>query len=565
MISKYQQAANTRKRGLVGSITDRLVAGQGIGGAIGSGISETFKSKATGIKEKFDPLNIAKMLTGNLGMALLGKITGRKSEDMEYFLNKGRKKGESYRQVSAPDSKVGKVDTAFYTTIREGQRGSLQKGDNVATVAARLVNLLKSFYEKETLQRELLHNFDEERQFEDQIRHDNLIKEIKGVKEKKLTKEEIEKLKSQQKGKAEDTKEMEFPQKPKVEAPTDAVGMVSKPAAKTEVGVAKTKEVAAPVKPVPTVTPAPSPAPTAKVETPVITPKVGATAPVTAIKTPTPTITPTTGVSTATKAAVGVAGTVAAVGTALADVGITNEFTKKAIMGNISKESEFKTVGENLNYTTIKRVREVFPSVTSSMSDEEIKPYLGNPEKFSELVYGYQTDKGKNLGNKEPGDAWKFRGRGLIQLTGRDNYERIGKALNVDLVKNPELVNDPAIAPKVVAVYVKQRLKDKVNSFTNQRDANREVTKSIVGANVDLTKGIGAQQLAKVENYTTNTSGEKIYASSTQNEELKQKPSVTNVAINNTKTIINSGGNEQPQVISVTSPDDYPLLATSPA
>ena len=564
MISKYQQAANTRKRGLVGSITDRLVAGQGIGGAIGSGISETFKAKSTGIKEKFDPLNIAKMLTGNLGMALVGKITGRKSEDMEYFLNKGRKKGESYRQVSAPESKVGKVDTAFYTTIREGQRGSLQKGDNVATVAARLVNLLKTFYERETLQRELLHNFEEENQFEDQIRHDNLIKEIKDVSEKKLTKEEIEKLKSEQKqkDKTEVTKDLEFPQKPKAEAATAAV---SKPAAKPEVEVAKAKEVGAPVKPVPTVTPAKPPAPTAKVETPAVTPKVEAAAPVTAIKTPTPTTTPSPGISTATKAAVGVAGTVAAVGTALADVGITNEFAKKAIMGNIGKESNFQNVGENLNYTTIKRVREVFPSVTSSMSDEEIKPYLGNPEKFSELVYGYQTAKGKNLGNKEPGDAWKFRGRGLIQLTGRDNYERIGKALNVDLVKNPELVNDPAIAPKVVAVYVKQRLKDKVNSFTNQRDANREVTKSIVGANVDLTKGIGAQQLAKVENYTTNTSGEKMYASSTQNEELRQRPSVTNVAINNTKTIINSGSNEQPQVISMTSPDDYPLLATSPA
>jgi predicted chitinase len=562
MISKYQQAANTRKRGLVGSITDRLVAGQGIGGAIGSGISETFKAKSTGIKEKFDPLNIAKMLTGNLGMALVGKITSRKSEDMEYFLNKGRKKGESYRQVSAPESKVGKVDTAFYTTIREGQRGSLQKGDNVATVAARLVNLLKTFYERETLQRELLHNFDEENQFEDQIRHDNLIKEIKNVSEKKLTKEEIEKLKSQQqqKNKTEGTKELEFPQKPKSDAATAAV---SKPAAKPEVDVVKAKEVVAPVKPVPTVTPAKPPTPTAKIETSAVTPKVEASAPVSAIKTPT--TTSSSGVSTATKAAVGVAGTVAAVGTALADVGITNEFTKKAIMGNIGKESNFQNVGENLNYTTVKRVREVFPSVTSSMSDEEIKPYLGNPEKFTELVYGHQTAKGKELGNKEPGDAWKFRGRGLIQLTGRYNYEKIGKALNVDLVKNPELVNDPALAPKIVAIYVKQRLKDKVNSFTNQRDANREVTKSIVGANVDLNKGIGAQQLAKVENYTNNTSGEKMYASSTQNEELKQRPSVTNVAINNTKTIINSGSNEQPQVISMTSPDDYPLLATSPA
>jgi hypothetical protein len=94
MISKYEQATTTRKRGVLGTITDRLIAGQGFGQSIGGGISESFKAKTTGLKEKFDPLNIAKMLSGNFGMAFLGKMTGRSSEDMQYFFNKGRKKGE---------------------------------------------------------------------------------------------------------------------------------------------------------------------------------------------------------------------------------------------------------------------------------------------------------------------------------------------------------------------------------------------------------------------------------------------------------------------------------------
>jgi predicted chitinase len=483
MISKYQQAANTRKRGLVGSITDRLVAGQGIGGAIGSGISETFKSKATGIKEKFDPLNIAKMLTGNLGMALLGKITGRKSEDMEYFLNKGRKKGESYRQVSAPDSKVGKVDTAFYTTIREGQRGSLQKGDNVATVAARLTNLLKFFYEKENLQRELLHNFDEERQFEDQIRHDNLIKEIKGVKEKKLTKEEIEKLKSQQKGKTEDTKEMEFPQKPKVEETAAAVS-VSKPAAKPEIGIAKTKEIAAPVKPVPTVTPAKSTAPTAKVETPVVKPKLESPVSTTAAKEPITASKKTPQISASkTPSPSANKGLVAA---ALAAGGISSMGAQANILANVSKESNFISESERLERYTGENLFNMYggPEVGKNKAGKPINK-SGNVVRFNtigeanalvasgpvavgDIIYGGR------MGNTEPGDGYKYRGRGFIQITGKSMYRDVGKELGIDLVSNPELANDPIIAAKIIPIFFKIKLKE------SKRDAKDLDRKSVV-------------------------------------------------------------------------------------
>jgi hypothetical protein len=90
----YQQAADTRKKSLFSTITDKLVDGQGIGSSVGGAISEKTQATIKGLKEKFDILNIAKTLTGgsNFAPALLGKLLRRKKEDIAYFAGAKNKK-----------------------------------------------------------------------------------------------------------------------------------------------------------------------------------------------------------------------------------------------------------------------------------------------------------------------------------------------------------------------------------------------------------------------------------------------------------------------------------------
>lgn len=68
----------------------------------------------------------------------------------------------------------------------------------------------------------------------------------------------------------------------------------------------------------------------------------------------------------------------------------------------------------------------------------------GKPELIANMVYSSRMGNGP----AESGEGWKYRGRGLKQLTGKDNYTRCGKALGVDLVGNPDLLLEPEYAAR---------------------------------------------------------------------------------------------------------------------
>lgn len=58
-----------------------------------------------------------------------------------------------------------------------------------------------------------------------------------------------------------------------------------------------------------------------------------------------------------------------------------------------------------------------------------------------------------DLGNVQPGDGYKYLGRGLLQVTGRDNYRRMGAILGLDLEASPELLAEPAYAALSAAIF----------------------------------------------------------------------------------------------------------------
>ncbi|MGE0289497.1 MAG: glycoside hydrolase family 19 protein [Bradyrhizobium sp.] len=74
-----------------------------------------------------------------------------------------------------------------------------------------------------------------------------------------------------------------------------------------------------------------------------------------------------------------------------------------------------------------------------------------------ELASGKAYEGRKDLGNTQPGDGERFRGRGLIQITGRANYKAAGEALGVNFIENPALMELPIHAARVSTWFWKDR------------------------------------------------------------------------------------------------------------
>lgn len=99
----------------------------------------------------------------------------------------------------------------------------------------------------------------------------------------------------------------------------------------------------------------------------------------------------------------------------------------------LEHESGLKPVSENLNYS-MNGLKKTFGKYFSTMV--EASHYAGYPKKIANKVYANRMGNGDECS----GDGWKYRGRGFIQITGKDLYEKLSKETKVDYINNPDLL-----------------------------------------------------------------------------------------------------------------------------
>jgi putative chitinase len=114
--------------------------------------------------------------------------------------------------------------------------------------------------------------------------------------------------------------------------------------------------------------------------------------------------------------------------------GITTNLRLAHFLAQCGHESGgFKAVTENLNYSAkglVETFKKYFPTEVVA------KPYERNTEKIASRVYASRMGNGDEASK----EGFKFRGRGYIQLTGKENYVKFGKFIGEDIVSNPDLV-----------------------------------------------------------------------------------------------------------------------------
>lgn len=158
-------------------------------------------------------------------------------------------------------------------------------------------------------------------------------------------------------------------------------------------------------------------------------------------------------------------------------------------VGQVLHEShQFSKLEENLYYRTPGLLMRTWPSRFKSLHDE--LPYLRNPEKLANKVYGGR------MGNVNPGDGWRNRGSGILQITGADNLRAVQRATGIPVFDDPELLRIPsAESIHVVIAWWEGNVPDSaINNVV-------KVTKAVNGQDIGLADRIRLTSLVTKELY----------------------------------------------------------------
>lgn len=136
---------------------------------------------------------------------------------------------------------------------------------------------------------------------------------------------------------------------------------------------------------------------------------------------------------------------------AMKEFGITAINDQSMFIAQVGHESAgFTSLVESFNYS-VNGLKKTFGKRLTTYQCEMLgrvdgKQVAHQPQ-IANLVYG------DRMGNNSPGDGWKYRGRGLLQITGRENYTKCGSALKLDVVSTPELLTQERHSARSAAWY----------------------------------------------------------------------------------------------------------------
>jgi putative chitinase len=156
--------------------------------------------------------------------------------------------------------------------------------------------------------------------------------------------------------------------------------------------------------------------------------------------------------------------------------GIRKRSELAALLAQTAHESnDFRVMGEDLSYSA-QGLMKTFPS---AFPDARIaSKYANRPQAIANRAYANRNGNG----NEASGDGWRYRGRGYIQLTGRENYRRAGQALGLPLEKQPDMASKPEIAAQIAVWYWKNRTKPNVRNFYDTRRVTATINPAQRGA-----------------------------------------------------------------------------------